>query len=425
MREFSLPLGLSLALLCLTGCGALIAPVPEPLPTSSPERSPRSEEVKGFDQVEVRLSTHEGRDRVFLEHSLSGSIEVCGRNGLLHAAGRESSRRMEFKPRDAGAGIKLGERRYLGRLRLAVGPKGSLEITNIVDLEDYIEGVVSGELVLWSALPAEIEAQAIAARTYAVRRLSAHRQAGRAVFLWDDVHDQVYPGVFQAGSSAGAQKVKAKLKCGVRASSGLVLSNQGALSSALFHASCGGWTTSPAAAFPERNLETRGSVSCTPCAQTAERELAREEAGLEDKTKVLWGHTISAEDLARTAQKLEVGAQPYSLQPVRVDQHGRWQRVELAGQGGSAEVEMSELRLLLGAGELKSGLILASWPKSGSPIEAGLYLRGLGRGHGAGLCQVGSHALAKTGWSAARILSHYYPGSELRLLSTLTAPAKR
>ena len=45
-----------------------------------------------------------------------------------------------------------------------------------------------------------------------------------------------------------------------------------------------------------------------------------------------------------------------------------------------------------------------------------MHFEGLGRGHGAGLCQVGSHELAVAGWSARQILAHYLPRSRVVLL---------
>ena len=42
-----------------------------------------------------------------------------------------------------------------------------------------------------------------------------------------------------------------------------------------------------------------------------------------------------------------------------------------------------------------------------------LVLKGAGYGHGVGLCQYGSEAMAKSGTNAAAILANYYPGARL------------
>jgi SpoIID/LytB domain protein len=44
---------------------------------------------------------------------------------------------------------------------------------------------------------------------------------------------------------------------------------------------------------------------------------------------------------------------------------------------------------------------------------------GGGFGHGAGLSQAGAIDLARRGWSLARILEHYYPGTSLQPLRAL------
>ena len=44
---------------------------------------------------------------------------------------------------------------------------------------------------------------------------------------------------------------------------------------------------------------------------------------------------------------------------------------------------------------------------------------GGGFGHGAGLSQAGAIDLARRGWTASKILSHYYPGTRYRTLQDL------
>ena len=46
-------------------------------------------------------------------------------------------------------------------------------------------------------------------------------------------------------------------------------------------------------------------------------------------------------------------------------------------------------------------------------------LRGAGWGHGVGLCQIGAAAMSEKGYDFCEILSHYYPGTELRNINTL------
>jgi stage II sporulation protein D len=68
---------------------------------------------------------------------------------------------------------------------------------------------------------------------------------------------------------------------------------------------------------------------------------------------------------------------------------------------------------------LPKSLPTASMPAfraGGSILEENGYFifYGKGWGHGVGLSQWGAQALAKEGWTAKRILEHYYPGTAVK-----------
>jgi stage II sporulation protein D len=64
---------------------------------------------------------------------------------------------------------------------------GALQVLNQLGLDDYVRGVISGEMPS-SWAPAALQAQAVAARTYALT-------AGGGTFLYPDTRSQVYKGV--------------------------------------------------------------------------------------------------------------------------------------------------------------------------------------------------------------------------------------
>jgi stage II sporulation protein D len=88
-----------------------------------------------------------------------------------------------------GAPIELDGRAYHGVLVVYRGG-GKLAVVNSVDLEDYVRGVVAGEMPFRWPLPA-LEAQAVAARSYALATL----RPGRRFDLFADDRSQVYGGV--------------------------------------------------------------------------------------------------------------------------------------------------------------------------------------------------------------------------------------
>jgi SpoIID/LytB domain protein len=88
-----------------------------------------------------------------------------------------------------GAPVELNGGAYHGVLVVYSGG-GKLAVVDAVDLEDYVRGVVGGEMPFRWPLPA-LEAQAVAARSYALATL----HPGRRFDLFADDRSQVYGGV--------------------------------------------------------------------------------------------------------------------------------------------------------------------------------------------------------------------------------------
>ena len=331
-------------------------------------------------------------------------------------------------PAPGGEGLSLGGRVYPGVLVVTPHRVRGLRVESRVDLETYVAGVVPAELVLWSALPAEIEAQAITARTYALccldtagGCLDAAGGAG-ARSLWDDTRHQVYLGRFQSGDSAAASRVAARFESAMIRSAGIVLRERGrALHEVRFHASCGGHTRATTA-LSRRGGSGSVAVACAPCTELAEHT-APSDGG---SRPVPWSWTASEADLRQLARSLDIGDRVHSLHSEEVDGHGRWLSVRIEGNRSTTVVNIARLRGVLGPDRLRSRRILKTWPAEGENITRGLYFEGLGWGHGEGLCQVGSHGYAARGWSSTRILQHYFPGATpVALEAPLTAGPRR
>ena len=133
-----------------------------------------------------------------------------------------------------GAFLSYGGKEFRGDLRVAaVG--GRVQLVNVVGLEAYLLGVVPGEMPKDWPLAA-LEAQAVAARTYAVGNIVR----GRPFDLYSDWRSQVYYGV---GSEApGTTKA-------VRETRGQILTYDGAPAQTLYFSSSGGRTISSLDAF--------------------------------------------------------------------------------------------------------------------------------------------------------------------------------
>ena len=96
------------------------------------------------------------------------------------------------------ATINSKSKAYRGSI--SIRPEGSrLFAINIVDIEDYLKSVVPCEIFNRAPVSA-LEAQAIAARTYAVRNIERHVKKG--FHLCDKVHCQAYKGMVKEISKA-------------------------------------------------------------------------------------------------------------------------------------------------------------------------------------------------------------------------------
>jgi stage II sporulation protein D len=132
-----------------------------------------------------------------------------------------------------GSRLSLG-RAYRGQIVVDV-VKGKLRAINVLPLEQYLYGVVSAEEPS-SWLPAALEAQAIAARSYAV----ASRRAAAAFDVYSDTRSQAYLG-------ASAETPVARQAVDLTA--GDVLLWNGHVATTVFSSSSGGRTQSAADAW--------------------------------------------------------------------------------------------------------------------------------------------------------------------------------
>ena len=135
---------------------------------------------------------------------------------------------LAFVPGKGGT-LTLGGKGYRGELR-ATATQKTLQIIDVVGLDAYLLGVVAGEMPKeWP--PAALQAQAVAARSYAL----ASRVKNRPFDLYSDPRSQVYYGV---GSESPATTAA------VKATRGEILTYDGKVATTFYYSSSGGRTAS-------------------------------------------------------------------------------------------------------------------------------------------------------------------------------------
>jgi stage II sporulation protein D len=130
------------------------------------------------------------------------------------------------------APVRFNEKPYRGRIEVFANPRGALTVVNVIGLEDYVKGVVPNELSPggYPAIEA-LKAQAIAARTYALKNKGQFASAG--FDLLPTIRSQVYRGL----SSEHPLSSRA-----VDETRGLVATYDGEPINALYTSTCGGRT---------------------------------------------------------------------------------------------------------------------------------------------------------------------------------------
>lgn len=327
------------------------------------------------------------------EHQVSGPLEFRRSAGMVAAGELGAGTFLELSPAGNPAHFSLDGRTYRGLLRL-YGTAEGWEVINVVDLEQYVAGVIGWEMI--ASWPVEaLKAQAVASRTYAVFTMNEQRGSGNNWDLDDTTRFQVYGGVGPTNSPK-LWRETANVLAARSQTTGMVLTYQGKGFKTFFHSTSGGHTADPMTALGiEASIEPLRGVELG--------EFDRE------SPKHQWELTMPASEVnARLLEKRLQPAAPIKIAPEQVAASGHAVTLRLYGPTGhSTVVKAAEVRFALG---LPSTSFTAE--RNGDEWA----FKGKGYGHGCGMCQWSARGMAKQGWDSHRILKTMYPGSELKTL---------
>lgn len=302
----------------------------------------------------------------------------------------------------AGSGrIRVEGISYFGAILLRPAAVGVTAV-NLLDLETYLRGVVPLEIGTGRP-PQELEAvkaQAVAARTYALRH--AGRRADLGFDYYGSVLDQAY---------GGADAEDAVATRAVTETRGMILTYDGEPIEAYYHSTCGGRTAAMEEAWPDVGRPYLRSVSdarpgggwyCEASSRFRWVETWDEPALLDALTIGLQGR---AEGPVSVVESLEVARRSTS---------GRVAELVARTDVGEFRVRGDSIRRVLRPepGRLLNSTAFELRTRGGDRV-VGLTVEGSGWGHGIGLCQTGALGRARAGQSYRDILSTYYPGTRL------------
>lgn len=268
-------------------------------------------------------------------------------------------------------------------------------------MDEYLYGVVGGEMPASFPLEA-LKAQAVAARTYTVRRMAAYggEPCGRggADVCTDSACCQSYKSPEELAKRWGpdAKRNADKLKEAVAETHGVIAVYEGRPIEALYHSTAGGRTEDA------QNVFSASLPYLVGVDSPGEQDTA---------------HYTNEETLSRSAfvkavnkswpkAKLKARKLESQVKVLSRFESGQVKALRL----GNAEITGKELRKLL---DLKSANFEISF------TDADICITTRGYGHGVGMSQYGARAMALEGADYETILKHYYTGIELEKLEEL------
>jgi SpoIID/LytB domain protein len=219
------------------GFGRFVVPIPEVPTTSPPEVAPTlpvdpALPVSPTDATSLPISTippagenSTPTDNLPADNVTEGSTPKKRFNGITGATIRVTAAN--------GGVITFGSKRYRGSVDFIAGNSG-MRVVNELDVELYLRGMAEVTDPRWPA--AAMQAQAVVARTYALRMMGTRGEVCPTQAC------QVY---------VGAQAEYPEMNAAVAATAGKVVTYQGDLANTFYSASGGGTIADPAEVFGE------------------------------------------------------------------------------------------------------------------------------------------------------------------------------
>ena len=313
--------------------------------------------------------------------SLSSWTVGVGPGTKLTLNGRDAGNATLYLPPSAGSTVDIAGKTYRGGVLLRV-QSGGVQAINVVDVEDYLRGVVASEMpASWP--DAALRAQAVIARTYVASRINPAAPYDTCA----TEKCQVYTGV-------GGEKPTTD--AAITATAGQVVAYGGKAATTYFSSDSGGHTASAAEVWNMRGLPYL-PAQADPFSAGGPR--------------AQWTLEVPQAQVQNVAARYGAKVGPLASVVVsKMSESGRPQEITFSGSGGTFKLTGAEAGGFirsLGAGSSRATL------RGINP----LVVSGTGQGHGVGLSQYGALGMAKKGYDHLHILGFYYPGTVLSALA--------
>ena len=359
------------------------------------------------------------------------------------------------------------DQKFAGALKIIV-EKGQLTAINVVGVEDYLLSVISSEM---SATATEefLKAHAVISRSWVMAQIEASRRSRNVevpeginnvptlvsyldsvraakeqvdhgseieyVKWYDhddhhnfdvcaDDHCQRYQGLTRATGKT--------VRRAIDSTWGQVLRHDGELCDARFSKCCGGRMERFSTCWDDVDMAYLQPLADTPehgdgrCfCDTQDKEILGQVLNNYDQETVdfyRWKVEYDRQELSELVARrsgYDLGL-IQKLEPLERGESERIYKLRITGSEKTLTVGKElEIRKLLSESHLKSSAFEVEYKRFGETVKATddwdmLILQGKGWGHGVGLCQIGAAVMASQGYTYKEILSHYYPGTEVK-----------
>ncbi|WP_374016437.1 stage II sporulation protein D [Paenibacillus thiaminolyticus] len=291
-----------------------------------------------------------------------------------------------------------------------------------VPLEQYVRGVLAAEMPADFELEA-LKAQAIAARTYIVRRLRIGETAGvpEGADVTDTVAHQVY--IPLAELAERPERTITRLNRAVNETRDQVVTYQGEPIMAAFFSTSNGYTEN-AEDYWKNPVPYLKSVPSPWDQAESPRYAETVDLALNEVLEKLGLTPAAVPGLAQAPRQGGGGAGSASSGTVAGD--GLAEDVRILSRTAGKRVDEVQFGLKHFSGrDIREKLNLRSsafdWERDGDKLRITTY----GYGHGVGMSQYGAQGMAKQGAAAEGILTYYYTGVQLDKASKLLTAAGR
>lgn len=280
-----------------------------------------------------------------------------------------------------------------GQVQLRVLLKETGEVVTM-ELEEYLVGVVAAEMPAVFA-PEALKAQAVVARTYALKRKEIAAQGGNphhpeADVCNDPTHCQAWHAAKELRARWGllpSYLYRRKIEAAVQETAGVVATYQGKLIDPVYHSTSNG------------NTENSEDVWKLAVPYLRSVESPWDLVSPKYHAQVTFEGQEVATRLGLAPEALGTG-QELPFQVLELTGGGRIKRIRVGDKVLSGE----EFRRLL---NLNSAAV--TWERQGDRIT----FTTKGYGHGVGMSQYGANGMAQEGYTYQQILSYYYTGIQL------------